>query len=141
MYHRALDMGGTVAPAYAVWKLFERTPDGRPRSLVHAFPSGPPIDGVGQLTRYFHVGKLLEKRPYTKGFNFFLSREAAIRYLPRFRVRAPNLVLCRVFTPAIHMHGRAKGSVYALGDHIYIDPQDWSQAVSGASLLSPSSNP
>lgn len=105
------------------WKIFE-VKNGQPRSLVHTFAHN------NQRTRIFPVGDWVYADPNTKGFNFFLSEEAALRYLPRFRVRAPQLVICPIvlWKPIVHR------SYYSLGTQLFIRKQFWEDTLATRDL-------
>ena len=72
------------------YKLFERS-YGMPRTLVH----GRPITG-GSRTRMYFLDEYVVAEQGTPGFCAFPTREKALEYLPRFRVRADKLILCKV---------------------------------------------
>jgi hypothetical protein len=112
------------------YKLFENK-GGRPKTLVHTLH----IPGVGR-TRLLPLSAAIEKDPGTKGFNFFLSLDAAIHYLPRFKVRAPNLRLCKIWFSS--PTSSPLRSSYALSPRILIEEQDWQDSILGANLLIPS---
>ena len=72
------------------YKLFERN-RGMPRTLVHGMPR---LDG--SRSRAYELDTKLYAEPGTPGFCVFSSKEDALKYLPRFRVRAGDLILCKV---------------------------------------------
>jgi hypothetical protein len=104
------------------WKLFEAK-DGLPRSLVHSL-----LIEDGKRSRIYKLGTAIKKEPGTPGFNFFQTKEEALRYLPRFRKRASRLVLCSISYPADHIK---KGPNYTLTDEIFIFSKSWERALNG----------
>lgn len=79
-----------VSDICTAYKLFEEK-DGMPRSLVHGMPTED-----GRRSRMFPLDEWLDSEPGKPGFNCFKDPRALIKYYPRFRVRAPKLVACRV---------------------------------------------
>lgn len=106
------------------WKFFEEK-GGMPRSLVHGMPKN------GKRSRMYDLDTWLQAENDTPGFNFFSDMKRAIAYLPRFRVRAPNLVLCEVETSNAHYVG---GSYYLANDMI-IHANAWANRQRGITLL------
>lgn len=103
------------------YKFFELK-DGNPRSLVHGMLQD------GKRSRMYPVGTFVKKEPGTPGFNLFLTKEAALNYLPRFRVRKDRLVLCRV---SYALEGLTQSKNYALAQEIMIFTKDWRNALLG----------
>lgn len=72
------------------YKLFEAS-CASPQALVHGRP------GYGGIrSRLYWLDTKLFAEPGTPGFCVFPTREKALEYLPRFRVRADRLILCKV---------------------------------------------
>jgi len=103
------------------YKLFERS-YGMPKTLVHGMPR---LDG--SRTRMYPLNTQLFAEPGTPGFCVFLSREKALEYLPRFRVRADDLILCKVLVENILPN--PKLSRYHHYGTMTILSDDWYEAV------------
>jgi len=102
------------------YKLFERY-YGLPRSLVHGMPYG------GFRTRVYSLNTLLYSEPGTPGFCVFPTKEKALEYLPRFRVRADKLILCKVLVEDLMQNPTS--SRYNHFGKMTILSDDWHEAV------------
>lgn len=112
------------------WKLFEEygdQPHTLPRTLVH----GLPMDD-GRRSRVLELETWYNMEEDTPGFNLFKTRDAAIKYLPRFTVRAKRLVLCQVVVNELYTN---KKSAYHFAESIMIRQRLWLQREKGADLL------
>ena len=98
------------------YKLFEKK-NGLPRTLVHGLPQD------GQRSRALPLDTWLEAEAGTPGFNLFSTREAALEYLPRFTVRAPQLVLCEVKVDQVVPRGGR--SQYYVATRLHIPSENW----------------
>lgn len=107
------------------WKLFEER-NGMPISLVHGMPYN------GTRSRRFKLDTWLFREDETPGFNCFLGLDNLIRYLPRFKVRAPRLQICAITIPAIE---HRPNSVYGLSTSMFISSIEWSKRMKGSDLL------
>jgi len=106
------------------WKFFEER-ESMPRSLVHGMPKN------GKRSRMYDLDVWLQSEDGTPGFNFFNQKDLAIKYLPRFKVRAPHLVLCEIEVANVYY---AKGSYY-LAKNMIITCTNWTNYERGAFLL------
>ena len=102
------------------YKLFERS-YGMPWALVH----GRPVIG-GSRTRMYLLDEKLLAEPGTPGFCVFPTREKALEYLPRFRVRADRLILCKVLVE--NMLPNPTSSRYNHFGEMTILSDDWFEA-------------
>lgn len=109
------------------------TEDGYPRSLVHGATPQQTNGGKVVYSRDYPLGQTLVAKPGTPGFNCFISADAAIRYLPRFRVRASRLYLCKV--EVLGVRNKTAPSAYILADSMVIHLADWSKRIRGDTLL------
>lgn len=107
------------------WKFFEER-NGMPRTLVHGMPRD------GKRSRMYDLDLWLECESGTPGFNFFKDKRLAIAYLPRFRVRAKDLVLCEVETSDVY---HKEGSSYYLAKNMIIGTTAWTNYERGITLL------
>ena len=112
------------------YKLFEDY-GGFPRSLVHGMPA-PIACRPDRRSRLFETDVPLEKEPGTKGFNVFSNMGNAIEYLPRFKVRAHDLYLVRIYAMRLDF---TPGSHYMIADTIWIPSEDWDLRTRGEFLL------
>jgi hypothetical protein len=106
-----------IPPTYTAYKLFEEK-DGMPRSLVHGMPTED-----GRRSRMFPLDEWIDSEPGKPGFNCFEDPIALLKYYPRFRVRAPKLVACRiqVSVPNVPRLGDNYQKYYKM----IIYPDDW----------------
>lgn len=107
------------------YKFFE-VKHGTPRSLVHGMPVG------GKRSRMYVLDHWHKKENGTPGFNVFLDEASAKHYLPRFKVRAPMLVLCVVEIEGV---SHKEGSNYVLAEKMRIKTSNWAQRESGRTIL------
>lgn len=140
-----------VRPVY-VYPYAEKNPtdiggkvDRLPMSLVHGMPlkCGRWTNAlrdkyyVGARTRLFLLDTWHYKEPATKGFCLFETQREAVRYLPRFRVRARRLALCQVSYVPVGSGHPYSSTNYVLAERIFISSPAWADRVSGAELLNP----
>jgi hypothetical protein len=88
-YHNPKVIYGNTEQGRAAYKLFEEQDD-QPKSLVHGLPGGY------RRSRIFPVDRWIGAERGKPGFNCFDDPVDLLCYYPRFRVRAPRLVACKV---------------------------------------------
>ena len=103
------------------YKLFERR-YGMPKALVH----GRFVNG-GVRTRMYLLDTSIYAELGTPGFCVFPTKEEALEYLPRFRVRADDLILCKV--SVADMMPNPTSSRYRHYGKMTILSDDWYEAV------------
>ena len=74
----------------------------------------------------------LEYEKGTPGFNFFKDKHLLIKYLPRFKVRAPDLYICEVECTNVYSK---EGSNYFLAHNMMIPSLRWVYSETGAKYL------
>jgi hypothetical protein len=131
-YHAANLM--PLTPAWRpAWKLFEQVDiDGVfwPRTLVHSIAHLK--NNWSKDGRKLLLDITIEAGARTRGFNLFMSRMDAELYLPRFVVRGPQLMLCKVWARDVVQYPKA---FYSLASAIYIDKKDWNARIAGKKIL------
>lgn len=103
------------------YKLFERS-YGMPKALVHGHVGAWDI-----RTRMYLLDAQIKAEPGTPGFCVFPTKEKALEYLPRFRVRADDLILCKVLVE--NMLPNPTSSRYNHFGTMTILSDDWFEAL------------
>lgn len=127
------------------WKIFEPKRADKRWSTMLADPGGPiyaPLTLVhGRPTdegrsRTVRTNLLLEAEGGTPGWNYFLIKQDAVNYLPRFRVRGPKLAVSKVWVPRVaYPHLKASAPGVALCRFIILPAHFWDDRQLGIDLL------